>query len=854
MLYEEKVPLRINEDRPSVLRRILRRPSDMHRQMRRSSISDILPFLSYNPKNNLIFSSDRELNPMIGALYVAPAPISFANDQLLAEMRSAISTPIGAGAFLQFLRFDVPDITGIVRDYRSARLPLEIEDDSFSMALRDLSDYFSSFLETLTDKPPFIGNSIHASESYLIFSVSTPSPETPNEKFIKDCDMQFDNTVASMTSLGLRRADPATFLKIWRRFLHYYSPWDDTLSEDRLLKDQIPSPGDGLVEMTGGIRSLIGRDEPDTIITPFSIKEFPEEHNMVLMDALMGDSTGVKSGCPDPVMWSWTARMPDQPAKRNWVKKKHATINYQAFGPAAKWVPSIMYKKRGFDNLVHMIEGKGDAILEVSLSAFIFSRDVDHAKRSAAVFQSNCQSWNFDMRVDDLIPLPVFLNALPLYPTVESTAMLHRFKTMSSTQAVSILPIFGDWKGPGNFGDLSFRGAGTPLITRRGNVTLFDIFSSNGNYNFYISGGSGAGKSTFSQGLVTDQLAIGANSWVIEIGRSFEKLCKVLGGTHLSFDENTDIRMNPFSMVVEFEDELDELTGIHATMASPNENLSAEDLTYIKESIRSVYSEKGRGASPTDVYLYLLAQPSDREKMLARMMFDYTVNGPYGHIFTGSSNIDLNHRLTVLELQDLQSRKGLQAVVLLQLMFSIQRQMYSLSASGRRNILFVDEASELLKIDSASSFMEGAYRRARKNKGAIGIGIQGVSDLFLSKTTEIIASQSEHRFLLFQEAESIQRAVAEKQLILNDYTTSLISGLRKSKGFSEMVISSCGSSGAFRYVLDPYTLAMSSTSGKARDQVLADIHNGMRVKDAIVRYLDEENPEWRLAYSKPDYS
>ncbi|MBN6739629.1 type IV secretion system protein TraC [Acidithiobacillus sp. MC6.1] len=847
MLFRKKID-KVHDDRSAILAHVPRRQADIGHLSKRHRISEFLPFLSHDPETRLIFSADKDLSSSIGALYMAAAPLSWANDQLLRELRSMVTNPLPKDTFVQFIRFDVPDIQDFLTDYKKARI--EASERSGDVQSAEIAMLYARFLTTLVEKPPFKGNAAKLSDSFLLFAINIPAPELPSEEFIKETDLIIENAAAALPSLHLQRANPEAFVGMWRRFLHYYSPWDWSMNERELLREQIPGPGDGLIDRDGHIESLIGRDEPDVVITPLSIKEFPEEHSLTVMDSLMGDQTGVKSGCPDPVMWSWTARVPDQNSKRNWIKSRHANINFQAFGPSAKWIPRIGYKKQGFDNLVHMIEGQGDGVLEVMLTAFVFSKSKEAAARSVPVLQSLCRSWNFDIRVDDLIPLPVFLNSLPLYPNMESTAMLYRFKTMSTTQAVSVLPVFGDWKGPGVQGELAREGAGTALATRRGNICLFDIFSSNGNYNFVISGGTGSGKTAFALGLIEDQLSINARCWIIEIGRGFEKMCKVKKGVHMAFDEHSRVCLNPFSMIDDLEEELDELAGIHATMISPNDPVSPEDMAFLKEAIRSVYGEKGPNASPTDVHHYLFAQKEPRNQMLARMMHDFTMDGAYGRFFTGKANVDLAHRFMVLELSDLQSRKTLQAVILLQLMFAIQRQMYlGGPSSGERNILFVDEASELLKIEASASFLEGAYRRARKNKAGIGVGIQSISDLFLTKSTEIIASQSEHRILLFQEPESIKRAMGRGEILLSEYGMDCLNSLRKMDGFREMVIASGGGVGVFRYVLDPYRLAMFSSTGPARDEVLADMAQGMDADTALRKYLDKYKPGWEKAYA-----
>jgi conjugal transfer ATP-binding protein TraC len=856
MLFREKIK-RFITDESAVLDRPIRKTEDVGHNARRHRISGYLPFLSFDPDKNLIFSSDRKGNAALGIMMTAATPLAWANAGLLRELRAALAVNLPRGSFIQFLRFDVPDVSRLTDLYFSARMEssalLAATNPTVADMVESSADHTYRFIDSLTNRPVFLGNELRATEQMLIATLNIPSPQMPDEKFIESVQHKIDSFMAAVPSLNLTKAPAQEFVAVWRRFLHYFSPWDTITNDQELVREQIAAPGDAIIDRgEGGVECLSGLNDPDTWITPLCLKEYGNQIQFGALDALLGDWHGMKSGSPDPILWSWTARVPDQNDKRNWLKKKAALLNYQAYGPMQRFVPSLRYRKEGMDNLVAYVEGEGDALLEVALNAFVFSRSRDDAIHSVPTFQSHCQSSGFDFRVDDLIPIPVLLNSLPLFPSEESIAFSYRFKSLSTTQASTVLPIFGDWLGPGVQGDLAVPGAGTLFFSRRGHPALIDIYSSNGNYNFLISGSAGSGKSVAAQKILNDQMDMGAQAWVIEIGRSFEKLCKVRKGTHITFSDTSRLGMNPYSMVEDFDDELEELAAIHAAMISPEDGLPAEDMAYLDEAIRSVYSEKGNKATPTDTYQFLNAQKSERQQMLARMMYNYTFDGAYGEIFTGTSTVDLTDRFTVLELEDLQGKKGLRSVILLQLMFAIEREMYRKGNRDTRRIIFVDEASELLKINSAATFLDGAYRRARKHKGSIGIGIQNVSDLFLSKSTEVIASQAEHRFLLHQEPESIARAADRKEISLDGYGLQLLQSLRKAGGFSEMVIASNGGVGAFRLVLDPYTLALLKSSGKAKTQVLSDIEGGMSADKALRRFLDQENPGWEKLYPQPD--
>ncbi len=78
-----------------------------------------------------------------------------------------------------------------------------------------------------------------------------------------------------------------------------------------------------------------------------------------------------------------------------------------------------------------------------------------------------------------------------------------------------MMPILSEWQG-----------FGKPVIMvfgRRGTPCFFDLFSNKqGNYNFYICGTSGAGKSVFSLEILAAYKSLGFKIYIIDVGRSFK--------------------------------------------------------------------------------------------------------------------------------------------------------------------------------------------------------------------------------------------------------------------------------------------------------------------------------------------
>ena len=156
-------------------------------------------------------------------------------------------------------------------------------------------------------------------------------------------------------------------------------------------------------------------------------------------------------------------------------------------------------------------------------------------------------------------------------PKIEEIRKTRKTKTTLTEETSKFVPIISEWKG--NSLD------GMPLVGRRGQMAFWDPFVSASNYNGVIIGASGSGKTVFLAELMFNQMAIGGRVFVLDLGRSFEKLCHLIDGQYLFFTKDSNFNLNPFSLLQTSGDvdtlnaTLNMVSSIIATMAMPMEKI-----------------------------------------------------------------------------------------------------------------------------------------------------------------------------------------------------------------------------------------------------------------------------------------
>ena len=563
----------------------------------------------------------------------------------------------------------------------------------------------------------------------------------------------------------------------------------------------------------------------------YSPASMPERFSLDEFHGLLGDPLRGLSQVPAYFFLQAGFVVPER-KKASEVRGKAAVVKQQSFGLVTRFIPRLRRKAENFDFLVNALEDED--LVTGSLTLFLRTRGAEEAETVKEMVTGIWRTRNFDLREEKYILLPLLLEGLPLGGDPALAGLLRRNSTMQSSAGASLLPVMSDWKGTGS-GPLTF-------ISRRGQVMKLDLFSSASNYNCAVFAQSGSGKSFLVSDMITGYLSEGARVFVIDIGRSYEKLCGLAGGEFVVFDEKSGISLNPFSRVTDIDGDMELLKPLFAQMASPSGEIGDLGKSLLEEAIKKAWEKSGPGARIDDVVeaLSRISDPRRRSEDLAHMLYAYSSRGQYGRFFEGPANLSFEKDLCVLELEELKSKPELQTVVVLMIIWHIEREMY-LGGRERRKLALIDEAWDLLGGGFSGEFIAHGYRRARKYNGAFVSVTQSLLDFYRAGDLgESVLENSAWMFMLRQKSESVEEIRKGGKLLLGDYFGELVSTLSTRPGeFSEVFIyNSERGMGLGRLVVDPFSYWIYTTNPDDVSLLDGFMSEGMGVREAIGRCVE----------------
>ena len=782
----------------------------------------VIPVLAYSEDDYAFLMDDKS----IGFGFLCQ-PLNSATEKVQERTVGMLNQEFPAKSTMQFILFRSPDITQDL--YRMIELRDGYQHDLLSSVIRERTE----FLKHHTREKIVARNERGYYDSGLIqdtklfVTVKVPIKDSkPTSSELSELQDLRSKVESSLQTVGLRPL-PMTavnYIRIMGTMLNWGddASWKSNTSSwdtDRPICEQVFDYGTDITMTKNSLQ--LG----DQHVKVLSAKKLPDLAYFGDAITYIGDISGGNSNIKENYMIVTNIFFPDPENMKSTLDRKRQFAVNQAYGPMLKFVPVLADKKEGFDVLYDSMK-EGQKPISISYSMIIFAPTKERADAAAMSARNIWRETRFDLMEDRFVLLPMLINNLPLCTDRESVKDLFRHKTMTTEQAAVLLPIFGEWKGTGTYH--------ASLLSRNGQLMSLSLHDSNTNKNLVIAAESGSGKSFLTNELIFSYLSEGAQVWVIDAGKSYQKLSDLLKGDFVHFEEGTGVCLNPFELVQNYEDEEDAIVSLVSAMASAKGNLSEWQVSALKQVMADVWEEKGQKMKVDDIADRCLEEHQDqRLKDVGMQLYPFTSRGSYGKYFAHDNNVSFQNQFTVLELDELQGRKHLRQVVLLQLIYQIQQEVF-LGERNRKKVVIVDEAWDLLKEGEVSVFMEHAYRKFRKYGGSVVIATQSINDLYENAVGRAIAENSASMYLLGQTEETVESVKRSGRLTLSEGGFNILKTVHTVQGiYSEIFIKSKTGMGVGRLIVGDFQKLLYSTDPRDVDAIDQYVKRGLSIPDSI---------------------
>jgi conjugal transfer ATP-binding protein TraC len=815
-------------------------------QMRASSL---FPVLAYDEEGGMFLCDDKT----IGFGFMCH-PLSGTDDKIEQQVNALLNESYPANTQMQVILYRSPDINREM--YHMMGLRDSYRDSLLSEVITERAAFFQHYTSNkmVVENEKGVFNLGYLFDLKLIITLKVPiSGESPTQDEYNNLRVTRTKVMTTLENIKVR---PTTLNATnWVRVMNTLFNWGadaawrvDACDWDRTqpLCNQVMDYENDIEINKDYLR--VGRQYAKCL----SSKRRPEY--MCFGDAIVnsGDLSGGLGGVRQNFLVCTNIVFPEPDSEKQKIERKRKFAVNQASGPLVKFVPLLLDKKQDFDALYDSIQD-GKKPLKISYHVVVFGKNKEEVESAAMTARNFWRTNRYEIMVDKFIQMPVFVNCLPLCCDAEAINDLNRHKTLTAKEAAPLMPLFGEWKG-----------TGTPhlnLVTRNMQLMSFSLHDTGSNMNAVIAAQSGSGKSFLTNETISSYMSEGAQVWVIDVGRSYEKLCESYKGQFLHFGSSSRACLNPFPLVVSLDGtpqtrapdapfiegdddddgEEDALVGLLEAMAAPNQKLSDFQISALKKTLNEVWREHYRNTTVDLIQAALLKHEDSRVQDIGHQLYAFTSKGSYGRFFSGDNNVQFNSQFTVLELEELKSRKHLQQVVLLQLIYQIQQEMY-LGDRDRKKLVIIDEAWDLLTQGDVAKFIEAGYRRFRKYGGSVIIITQSINDLYESPTGRAISENSATTMLLGQKPETIESIKRDGKLELSDYDYEQLKTVHTIPGvYSEIFIKSEFGTGIGRLIVNDFQKMLYSTKAEDVNAIKKRCETGMTVPQAINSILNEKN-------------
>jgi len=783
-------------------------------------LSRLLPYETFDTETSLF------INKKSIGFILETTPLLGSSEEVENILASVVTDILPANVDMQFLLWASPKIAPMLDAFEAARS----KNEKFLWLAKKRTEYLKKGAHTSLSN--FGSLLIRNFRTFIVISSSRKNLDSHDLVGLRD-DIESSLKSINIGSHTLNAQQfISTFFDIITPTNNLY-PHDFVWNEFDSLSTQLTHP-EWRMRIQSDALQFSSKDE--MIETHcLSVREYPQKATQWKTTENLGQLFNATLQIPCPFLMSFSLRKTNQEKAFAGSQLKTMQSESNAKSPLAKFKPSVNREYEDWE-FVRGRLSEGDALVKTFYQVILFAKP-EEAKFCERRLRDLYRANGWKLRKESFLQLQSWLAALPMMMTegmFDDMKYFGRLKTMTAFNAVNVAPLQGEWKGS--------KSPSLLLPGRRGQIALWNPFDNEGNFNIVIVAAPRKGKSAFTNEYINAILGAGGRAWVIDVGKSYEKTCRELGGQFIEFSESTNICLNPFTTITNINESMELLKPLLASMARPVTGAAEEEVNYLEKAIKGAWERKGNQTTITTIAEWLSEQTIPVAKNLSHLLFSYTLHGSYARFFEGECTIDFTNPFIVLELAALDSKKDLQRIIMQMLIFLISQAMYHGDRSQIKSCI-IDEAWKQLNSNdkSQAEFIEAGYRTAPKHRGNFISIAHSISDFHGNRMSKAAFDCSDFKIILGQTDEAINKLKQEKIMDVDGFTERLLKSLKITKDYSECVIKSPEGLSVHRIIFDPYARILYSTKGEEFDAVNRLTSRGVSLSDAIEQVVRQFN-------------
>jgi len=319
------------------------------------------------------------------------------------------------------------------------------------------------------------------------------------------------------------------------------------------------------------------------------------------------------------------------------------------------------------------------------------------------------------------------------------------------------------------------------------------------NRNKFVLGGSGSGKSFFTNHLIRSYHEQGAHVVVVDIGNSYQGLCKLVGGHYFTYTETSPIRFNPFwlpeGVALDVEKRESIKTLLLALWKKEDEPFLRSEYVALSNALQQYYEKLTVYGDifPCFDSFYEFLEGEFSERLAGQRVkskdFDldnflyvlrpFYKGGEYDYLLNAREELDLlQQRFIVFELDRLKDHPILFPVVTIVIMEVFISKMRKLP--GVKKVILVEEAWKAIARQGMSEYLKYLFKTVRKFFGEAIVVTQEVEDIISSPVVkQAILNNADCRILLDQSKFQNKFDFIQELLGLTEKDKSLVLSLNR---------------------------------------------------------------------------